>query len=254
MQLFGSIDKNATISTWEVFYYIISFFGVIGTFLAVVVALWKEEILSRWHKAKLKVEIKGLDFSSNPESKFYGLITVSNSGKYLASNCRIFIKSLRYGRFEDEIATIPLRGNLAVNWNGDEYRDLVPGGQHSVSLFCVKQSGDETTPLEKTGDPVIDFWGILPLSTAQRSNGCWIIDYCISYNNNTSLENFSIKIQWNGQWNSKKREMEKNLKFKKVVFQKVCLCRRLQILQICKYNNSCFQIHTPRRVDLIFVL
>ena len=39
-----------------------------------------------------------------------------------------------------------------------------------------------------------------------------------------------------------------------VVFQKVCLCRRLQILQICKYNDSCFQIHTPRRVDLIFVL
>ena len=43
-------------------------------------------------------------------------------------------------------------------------------------------------------------------------------------------------------------------KVKKVVFQKVCLCRSLQILQICKYNNSCFQIHTPRRVDLIFVL
>lgn len=39
-----------------------------------------------------------------------------------------------------------------------------------------------------------------------------------------------------------------------VVFQKVCLCRRLQILQICKYSDSCFQIHTPRRVDLIFVL
>ena len=40
----------------------------------------------------------------------------------------------------------------------------------------------------------------------------------------------------------------------RVVFQKVCLRRSLQILQICKYNNSCFQIHMPRRVDLIFVL
>ena len=39
-----------------------------------------------------------------------------------------------------------------------------------------------------------------------------------------------------------------------VVFQKVCLCRRLQILQICKYSDSCFQINTPRPVDLIFVL
>ena len=39
-----------------------------------------------------------------------------------------------------------------------------------------------------------------------------------------------------------------------VVFQKVCLCRHLQILQICKYSYSCFQIHTPRRVVLIFVL
>ena len=39
-----------------------------------------------------------------------------------------------------------------------------------------------------------------------------------------------------------------------VVFQKVCLGRRLQIPQICKYSDSCFQIHTPRRVDLIFVL
>ncbi len=36
----------------------------------------------------------------------------------------------------------------------------------------------------------------------------------------------------------------------RVVFQKVCLGRRLQILQICKYSDSCFQIHTPRRVAL----
>ena len=50
--------------------------------------------------------------------------------------------------------------------------------------------------------------------------------------------------------------MKKKLQLKKemVVFQKVCLGRRLQILQICKYSDSCFQIHTPRRVDLIFVL
>lgn len=213
IQLFDSIDKNATVSTWEAFYYIISFLGVICTFLAVIVALWKEEILSRWHKAKLKVEIKGLDFSSN--SKYYGLITVSNSGKYLASNCRIFIKSLRYGKYEDEIENIPLRGNLAVNWTGDTYRNLVPGGQQSVTLFCVKQSGDDMTPLENIGKPVIDFWGISSLSADQRSNGCWIIDYCISYNNDTLLEHFSIKIQWNGQWKSKKREMEKILKFRK---------------------------------------
>lgn len=39
-----------------------------------------------------------------------------------------------------------------------------------------------------------------------------------------------------------------------VVFQKVCLGRRLQILQICKYSDSCFQHNTPRRVVLIFVL
>ena len=39
-----------------------------------------------------------------------------------------------------------------------------------------------------------------------------------------------------------------------VVFQKVCLCRRLQILQICKYSDSWFQNNTPRRVVLLFVL
>ena len=38
-----------------------------------------------------------------------------------------------------------------------------------------------------------------------------------------------------------------NLPEDAVVFQKVCLCRRLQI---CKYNNSCFQRDTPRRVAL----
>ena len=39
-----------------------------------------------------------------------------------------------------------------------------------------------------------------------------------------------------------------------VVFQKVCLCRRLQILQICKYSDSWVQNNTPRRVVLLFVL
>lgn len=39
-----------------------------------------------------------------------------------------------------------------------------------------------------------------------------------------------------------------------VVFQKVCLCRSLQILQICKYSDSWVQNNTPRRVVLLFVL
>lgn len=39
-----------------------------------------------------------------------------------------------------------------------------------------------------------------------------------------------------------------------VVFQKVCLDRSLQILQICKYSDSWVQNNTPRRVVLIFVL
>ena len=43
-------------------------------------------------------------------------------------------------------------------------------------------------------------------------------------------------------------------KTKLVVFQKVCLGRRLQILQICKYSDSWVQNNTPRRVVLIFVL
>ena len=37
-----------------------------------------------------------------------------------------------------------------------------------------------------------------------------------------------------------------------VVFQKVCLCRRLQILQICKYSDSWFR--TTRRGVLFLFL
>ena len=55
-------------------------------------------------------------------------------------------------------------------------------------------------------------------------------------------------------WEKAKRQRNPTLENQTVVFQKVCLGRRLQILQICKYSDSCFQIHTPRRVDLIFVL
>lgn len=39
-----------------------------------------------------------------------------------------------------------------------------------------------------------------------------------------------------------------------IMFQKVCLDRSLQIPQICKYSDSCSQINTLRRIDLIFVL
>lgn len=39
-----------------------------------------------------------------------------------------------------------------------------------------------------------------------------------------------------------------------VVFQKECLGRSFQTLQICKYSDSWFQNNTPRRVVLIFVL
>ena len=217
VRLFNSIDHSAKVSNWDVFYYIVSFLGVIGTFLAIIVALWKEDILRHLRKVKLRIAIQGLELSySNSESKYYGKIIVSNSSKYLASNCKITIKSLRYGRFGDEVETIHFAGTHVVKWNSDDCRSIVPGGQQSLSLFCIKQSGDDTTPQENSGDPVIDFWGVSPLPAEQRSNGCWIVDYCISYNNDTIIEDFSIQIQWNGQWNSKKKEFEKVFKFKKL--------------------------------------
>lgn len=36
------------------------------------------------------------------------------------------------------------------------------------------------------------------------------------------------------------KEISMSTFYNRVVFQKVCLRRSLQILQICKYNNSCF--------------
>lgn len=217
IRLFNSIDHSAKVSNWDVFYYLVSLFGVIGTFIAVIVALWKEDILRRLRKVKLKIAIQGLELSySNSESRYYGMIIVSNPSKYLASNCKITIKSLRYGRFEDEVETIHFGGTHVVKWNYDDCRNIVPGGQQSLSLFCIKQSGDDTTPQENSGDPVIDFWGVSPLPAEQRSNGCWIVDYCVTYNNDTILQDFSIQIQWNGKWNSKKKEFEKVFKFKKL--------------------------------------
>ena len=55
-------------------------------------------------------------------------------------------------------------------------------------------------------------------------------------------------------WSSLERDYDHLKSMLTVVFQKVCLGRCLQILQICKYSDSWFQNNTPRRVVLLFVL
>jgi hypothetical protein len=218
-------DRGLTIN--DLYTRIISIVGTCVTILAVIVALFKEDIRKIWDKASLEVSFKeDISFNevldnetignNNYRAKKYETgLTIKNTGSQAAKSCEIFLESLQFQ--SDEFAShqeIQLNGK-PLRWsNNSNSSILIPAtGKAHVSIIEVlsveSQVGNPGDANAGNQQPKIRIGDTE--NPSEYTTGKWIAKFKI-YSENASPIEHKIQVRWNCRWENRATEMGKHLK------------------------------------------
>jgi hypothetical protein len=107
------------LTDWKI---VVDWLAAIGTFLAVIVALFAPRIEQWWHgRPKLTLNVQQVaKLPPDGEGKIITFLPIENNGAYLAEKAEVFIKALRRenepGSYEDVVAFVP----MSLRWAHSE--------------------------------------------------------------------------------------------------------------------------------------
>lgn len=218
------INNDLTLN--DLYTRVISVVATTVTFLAVVVALFKEDIRKIWDKADLSICFRDdnvlheiLDnetSSSNYKAKKYEtVLLVKNHGSLAAKSCEIYLERLQFkSTIYPTPQDIPLTGQ-PLNWhNNSNTSILIPAtGKATVPILEIISPESQSVPTEQAGNSV-------PLpkikigdteSPNEYSSGVWTAKFIVYSENARPIEHI-VTIAWNNKWEHRLSEMSKFVK------------------------------------------
>lgn len=211
MPLFSSWS---TIADWTL--RILEALGAIG---AVVIALFKDELLWLLKHPELIIDIDTFDFSSDDDvsgqnvvsSRYFKTISVLNAGKTVAKNCHVIIDSIVYGSKDKLVKNELLSSPQTVRWlsSGNQKEDIAVACNRVFELFQIlpERREDKTRRIPSVPTKLlIGGFEVKP----EHSGGEYIVTFKIE-SENLDPKVFKIKIMWTGAWRNQKTEMGKLL-------------------------------------------
>lgn len=215
------VNKDLTLN--DLYTRIISIIGTTVTFLAVVVALFKEDIRKIWDKADLSICFRDdnvlheiLDnetSSSNYKAKKYEtILLIKNQGSLAAKSCEIYLERLQFKNSTyPTLQDIPLTGQ-PLNWhNNSNTAILIPAtGKATVPIVEIISPESQSVPTEQAGNSV-------PMpkirigdteSPNVYTNGTWIAKFIVYSENARPIEHI-VTVTWNNRWEHRLAEMSK---------------------------------------------
>ena len=197
------------------------------TVLAMIVALFKEDIrgffirpkLNVSHGNKLKESTQKVNTSIEAIDYFYK-IHVQNIGNIPAKEVEIYLNSLTCKKSasqnheEIEVDGVPLM------WlNSDSKQIMIPrNSKKSLTLFQIFPPSEVSTP-----DQLPSNLSNKPKIKIGKNEYCadddlseWVMSFAI-YSDNAKPLNIELSIKWNGKWESRLTEMNQNFSIKEEV-------------------------------------
>lgn len=216
MPLFSSWS---TIADWT-----LRIFEVVGSIGAVIIALFKDEILWLLKHPELTTDADTVDFLSDDDasgqnvvsSRYFKPIRVLNTGKTTAKNCRIIIDSIVYGAKDKLVKNELLSSPQDVRWqiSGNQKEDIAVACNRVFELFQILPERREDKSKKIPLVPTKLFIGGFEVKT-EHNGGEYIVTFKIE-SENLDPKVFKIKITWTGAWRNQKTEMEKLLVLSRV--------------------------------------
>jgi hypothetical protein len=199
------------------------------TFLAVLVALFKDDLREFWKFPKIVFNYPSamtVEITSEPNNsesgemlqatKYISRMEVYNSGNLPTMNAEIYLEKLE---FTPKDSTIPQHietSGTPIKWNGSNSESIIipPGGKKLINI--VEITAPEKTSLpdsEKTNKPPVLNIGNIS-NSKEKTKGKWKAMYSL-YAQNHKATSFTIEIEWNGLWKGRLTEMSNYYKIEK---------------------------------------
>lgn len=207
----------------------ISSISAFVTFLAVIVALFKEDIRKYWEFSNLKVTIPSNNIVEKLNSQsgtaqssedihleaqlYHSRIEIINAGNLPAIGAEIYLEKLEFNNEGYTNTQFIETSGSPLNWNGtDKFSVIIPpGGRKLVDI--VELIGPEKQSLpdgEKTTIPSKLIIGNVS-NPQDYTKGKWTGTFGI-YSQNAKPLRFQVVVEWSGKWEKRLAEMKRFLK------------------------------------------
>lgn len=209
--------SDAPISKGDYYGNIINGFVAIGTCLAVVVALFNNEIRSFFKKVSFNICLDNNEIIEDVEDikgtkkakRYHNSIQFYNNGNINAQNCELYVESAKF--ILGDTSTRLTVENEPINWNLYNNNVYIPyQGKKVLQVLEIIAPKKQSTPGGKV-DTIPAKIEILGLKDIEPKKGKWEIVYCL-YSTNSKPNKFKYVVDWNGEWEERQTEMKNNLK------------------------------------------
>jgi hypothetical protein len=224
INLFKVNVKVEEISTTEYIRLVISIISIFLTFMAILVALFKDDFRERWKRPKILFsepndclsEVKDQNTSINViEALQYNYrVQIHNNGSLPSLNTEIYLEKLEFIQNNLEI-TNPLEiSGVPLFWDEKKVKEAIiipPGGMKMLNIIELRAPEKESLP-DKTLPqklPVLKIGDII--ANKEKNSGTWLATFTLYAQNHNPIK-FITKVQWDGTWQNRLADMGSILK------------------------------------------
>ena len=212
------------INSYQFYHLLLLSFSSFITLCAVLVALFKDNIIGAFKFPVIKIcerdpnfvienkkeiekaEKKG-EITTIAES-YETFITVKNDGNDIAKDCTIQIKKIEYqGAGVINYTQLEQIQNEYLSWNGVNSNNITIHAHLDAVVSVIKLKRDETstTPGDAESSPSLLLAGSSVINKKYK-NGKWKVTLILTCGNG-SVRNFELEITWDGAWQPRLQEL-----------------------------------------------
>ncbi|MEZ4809616.1 MAG: hypothetical protein R2819_04590 [Allomuricauda sp.] len=200
------------------------------TFLALFIALFKDDIREQWKRPRInfvlpdKHTVEDTDTSLDAESgtetikakRYLTRIEIYNKGNLPALNCEMYLDKLEFIPKDTSIPQNIECSSAPLDWNGTDSQTIIipPGGKKILEIVEITAPEKVSTPnSQKTSNKSQLIIGKIP-NAKDQNKGKWNAKFSL-YAQNHNPVSFEIEVEWNGLWKNRYTEFSSHFQIKK---------------------------------------
>lgn len=211
------LDPNKQYGNLEIVYYLSQPIGVLGTFLAIIVAIFGNEIKNFIFSAKCMPSIKDegftedlgdTDTSTSPKSQLYKLtLLLTNNGVKELNSLQLVVKEVLYSPDKKKFRKIG-RSNTVIFWGNPDTKKINLRATESREIILARIMPEAVlgTPDATNKSPLRFSITGANLDVKYSKKGYWKVKYRIETPKKI-IRNFEIDYSWSGKWFDRINEM-----------------------------------------------
>lgn len=228
--LFKPQFEDTNLSKGEYYELLVLIISAVITFLAVLVALFKEDIRERWKRPNIVFNLPAKhtieDIRSTQESgsgietikanRYLTRIEIENKGNLPALNSEMYLEKLEFTPWDSTIAQNIECSSAPLDWKGTESQTIIipPGGRKIIDIVEISAPEIISTPNStQTNNKAQLVIGMIE-NEQERTKGKWKAKFGL-YAQNHRPVSFEIELEWDGVWKNRYTEFCSHFQIKK---------------------------------------